>query len=417
MKNHLIRGWITAVSTMLTVMLTVLPLNTLSIFIRPICTELGISTGQLSICFSLNALGAVITSFLYGFFVKKAGKKPLIVLGGVTVFLYLYTMASSDSLRLIYVMAAVAGIAGTTSGFAMGQLTMTEWFDKGRGTMFSTLTITLSLFVAICSPIFANGILRYGYRTVLMTEAVICGGGIILLGLFGISAAPEKYGMHPVGYRQLPAETETAVSSSLTMAQIRKTLPFWIALLISMMSRTVGRVATTHGNNFFRSLGLDSMQASYVSSVNALATLAWSVIFGIMTDKFSPKIAAVVTGCCAAAVMLLNPLLSGMSGALLYAIFVEAESGIASTYSPAVVTKIYGKKEAAGMVGLIRCFASVGSIIGPAMAGFLYDQFSNYQICLIVTGILMSIVVACVFLLDNRRSVARIEAMKKNIYS
>ena len=413
-KSNMARGWITAVATMLTVMLTVLPLNTISIFLRPMCESLGITTAEISVCFSLNAVGSVLTALFYGRLVKRFGKKPLIAVGGFTVFLYLFTMAVSTNKYLFYITAVVAGFGGTTSGFAMGNLTMTEWFDKGRGTMFSSLTITLSLFVAICSPIFASGIERFGYQPVLLVESIVCGGGIILMGLFLISDTPEKYGMLPIGYVP-PVETSDAgAQTSLTMAQIKRTLPFFIALLISMLSCTVGRVATTHGNNFFRSLGLTSIEASYVSSANAIATLVWSAIFGIMVDKFSPKVAAVATGCCAAAVMLLNPYLAGLSGALLYAIFVEAESGIAATYSPAMMTKIYGKKEAASVIGLVRCFASVGSIIGPTVAGVLYDKYNSYNVCLTVTGILMSVVVLLVFALDNKKVIAQVERLKQN---
>ncbi|POP31736.1 MFS transporter [Lactonifactor longoviformis] len=401
-KNNTKRGCITAIATMLMVMLTVLPLNTIGLFIRPICKELQITTAQLSLCFSLNAIGAVATSFFFGRLYKRFGKKPLIVVGGITVFLYLFSMSVSSNLFLIYVTAAVAGIGGTTSGFAMGQLTMTEWFDKARATMYSSLTITLSLFVALLSPIIASGILNFGYRLVLLVEAFISGGGIVLLGLFAVSKSPEKYGMRPIGYLSAHHKMEP-IGASLTMAQIRKTLPFWIALLISLMTCTVGRVASTHGNNFFQTLGLSSTQASYVSSVNAIATLVWSVLFGVLSDKFSPKIAAVSSGCFAAAVMLMNPLLAGMSGALLYAIFVEAESGIASIYSPAVVAKVYGKQEAAQMIGLIRCFASIGSIMGPVFAGILYDRFGNYSFCLFVTGTLMIFVVVLCIVLDNKK--------------
>lgn len=407
-----VRGIVTVAATLLMVVLTVMPVNTLAVFVRPVCAGIGISTGQFTVVFSLSAAGAMVTSFFFGRLIKVFGKKKLIIFGGITLSVFLFTLALTKNIYLIYISVFVSGFSACTTGFTMGQLIITEWFDQYRATMFSMLTVSLSLFAAIFSPVFAFCIEQFGYSAVLMTEGAVCGGLIIIGGLFFIGDSPETYGLKPFGYKEDAALKSTRSTTLLSTKRMRKTAPYWMIMIIGLAGAMVGRVATSHGNNFFQSLGLDSMQAAYVSSVNSIATLVWALLFGLMADKFSPKIAAVITGTLAAAVMLFNPFLHGLTGALIFAIFVEAESGISNVYSPAVATKIYGKDDAASLIGQIRCTSSIGAMIGPTLAGVMFDATGNYKSCLIIIGVMMLFVLTCVITIDCKRNMESVRKIK-----
>jgi MFS family permease len=294
-------------------------------------------------------------------------------------------------------------------GFPIAQITVTRWFEKGRSTMMSVCSIGLSLISAILFPILGGCMVAYGYQTTALGEGIILGGMCILVGLFCISEAPEKYGMKPIGTTgqgktDADAEGTAPPVFGFTRKQILTSPVFWGVCLVVLLSTLGAQIVVAHGANYYGTIGLGVTQIAFVLSAYSFVGMIWMLLYGIISDRASPLISNVLFGCVGAAGFFLVFVWSGMPGALLAAATFGCVSPICSLFGPTVGIRLLGTREAASIISWVNAAASIGAIIGPLMAGMIFDATKSYTPVFLTAGTLTVITLVLIITLCSKKT-------------
>ncbi|MDR1573202.1 MAG: MFS transporter [Clostridiales Family XIII bacterium] len=402
--------------------LTMLPaITTLSLFVVPLSESLGVSRAEVSLMYTTSAFTAIFIALAVGFVLKKVSPKVVVVIGGVSVLIFLMALSFSDSMPLIWAAGCLKGVAGIASGMTMAQIVLSQWFHKGRGTILSFVPVMQGLFGAIANPLFARFIETYGYRPVAFWEAVVFGGMIILIGIFCIEGAPEKIGYKPYGYEEhtpaaAPAAENTEAKKAvihvpgLSIGQIVSFPAFWAILIATTFASLAAQAFGSQGSPYFQSIGLTAVEAAVALSAFNIGGIGWNLLYGVVNDKFGTSIATLINGTSFALALLLAYVWNGMTMAMICAVMLGAQGALTSTLGPVTATRLFGTKEAGLMVGWIRAFSSVGSMLGPVLAGFMFDRTGNYSACYTIIGVGIVIAVAIALWANSKSTQIKVQA-------
>lgn len=409
--------WIVGIGTILMSVLATLPTPLLSIFAKPVTESLGQSIGSFTILFSMIALGVLVTSLLIGKILKALPIKAVTIIGGVFSASLMISMGLSHNIIVLYVTALLAGIGVACSGITVAQIILSKWFLKARATMMSLCLVGMTIGSAILNPLLASNIQKFGYAPVAFWYGLITGIIIILIAIFIVSDSPEKSGLKPYGYTENPENTAGKAaannahpsSNSLSFSQILNTPVFWIILAVSLLTTTAAGTFSSQKSNFFQSLGLDAISASYAISISSIGGMFFSMLFGILSDKKNPTVAAIVGGGLAAVTYLLTFLWHGWTGAIIVAIFFVGLSGVTSIYAPTMLTKLFGTKESGLMIGFASASASCGQVIGPIVVGILFDMTQTYTLCYTIMGVVIVLAILLAISAGSRKTAEKIK--------
>ena len=165
-----------------------------------------------------------------------------------------------------------------------------------------------------------------------------------------------------------------------------------------------------HGVAYFMSIGLDQVMAAACFSAYTFAAIPWNFLFGAISDKKSPGLAAAVNGVAFTIVTGLAFMWSGYVGAMIVAVFYAAGGTISVLAGSLLTTRLFGTREAGALVGTVRAFAAIGSIFGPLLAGFLFDTTQSYTMCFEIMAVFGIVIVVGTLYADGKGTRAKIEA-------
>jgi MFS family permease len=418
-KMHIsnFRGWRAGIGSILIVIGAIFPITSLQIYIMPLCETLQTDVTRISFIFSVFSIGGLITaSALLGPLMRTVQAKFLVVIGGFTTLLFFLILAFSKNLYLIYLGSFIQGLGNMLCGFPIAQITITRWFEKGRSTMMSACSIGLSLASTILFPVLGSCMAAYGYQMTALGEGGILGGLIILAGLSCISEAPERYGLKPIGaagqgqaddkQTEAGAEETSPPASGLTRKQILAAPTFWGVFVVVLFSTLCSQIVVSHGANYYGTTGLTVTQTSFVLSAYSFMVMIWVLLYGIVNDRTTPLVSNVLFSTVGASGFLLVSVWSGMglAGALLAAATFGFISPICTLFGPTVGVRLLGAREAASIIGWVNAAASIGAIIGPLLAGVIFDAAKSYTVVFVTAGALALIVLVLAVVLCSKKT-------------
>lgn len=398
---------------MFMVVFTVVPLTVISLYMQQMSAELGVTVGQISLALSLSTVGSFLASMLIGTLMKKLSSKALVLIGAVCVAAFQLSISFSDNIFIIYVMALINGFGSVVGGMAMSQITITLWFAKGQGMMMSVSVVVMGLALTIGIPVIGGLVAQYGYRTVTLWMAIICGVGLALCALL-VSGAPQKYGLMPLGAEEKSEgdqEAKSVVPPSLSWKRIAKTPMYWGIWLAVMFVSLACQGVTSQGAVVLGSFGLEPTSAALALSVSTFVGIFSKLAFGFVSDKFSPKYGMYIFAGCYAVILLVSFLLTGWIGAIIFAFGMGMGGCVPSLYGPNAAPRIFGPKDSGNMIGFLNMASSLGATLGPIVVGMMYDAFGNYNVALEVLGVLLAICLAINWWVYSKGSQRKVKAL------
>jgi len=126
-------GWLIVASAILiTGVAGGMAINCFSLFIVPVCDDLGFSRGAMGVCQTINATGFLVVAFISGWLFKKVPLKKIMCAAAVliTVFYFLYSRATK--IWMFYGCATVTSLCAALLTWVPFSVILTNWFVKRR---------------------------------------------------------------------------------------------------------------------------------------------------------------------------------------------------------------------------------------------------------------------------------------------
>ena len=361
-------------------------------FIEPLKKEFGWSYAQISFAASLRGLEMGIFAPVIGFFIDRLGPRKVIVCGLIAVCAGFFLMSFAQSLLMFYGAFVLIsfGAGGCTSLVTISLAA--NWFHKDVG---KAIGIAVSGMGAsgLMIPLIVLLIESCGWRNAVIILAL----GAVIIGfpfLSVIRNRPEECGLFPDGKEPIADasgnQTESADPAILWRDAIKRKafLLLNFAEFVRMMA--VSALAT-HVMPYLSSIGLSRSIAGFVAASIPLCSIIGRVSFGWLGDIFEKRWVMVFTFAFMSLGMLAFSQAHIFAFLILFLFIFPPSYGGATVLRGSILREYFGRSSFGKMLGIIMGSASIGGIVGPTLAGWVFDTVGTYFIIWVFFSILIFI--------------------------
>lgn len=349
-------------------------------FFEPIREELGWSYTQISLASSLRGLEMGIFAPLIGVLVDRFGSRRLLLGGTLTMGVGLILLSRTGSLLTFYgaFLLLAFGAGGCTSVVTM--TAVARWFRRNVGI---ALGVMASGFGAsgVIVPLIVGLIDLYTWRTTLIILAV----GMWLLGLplsMVIRDRPEPYGCFPDGVRPSTpgeAESEQAGSMGVPFLEAFKNASFLLVNLAEAVRLLAVTAVVVHVMPYLQHVGIERKFAGLLAGSIPLVSILGRFGFGWLSDKVEKRVVMAVSFLIMAAGLLAFSYVHIPGMLLVFLLLFSPGFGGSMVLRGAILREYFGTQAFGKLIGIVLGAGSVGGIIGPTLAGWIFDTLGSYR--------------------------------------
>ena len=379
---------------------------------NPIVNEFGWSRAATSFAFSLRSEVGGIAAPIVGFAVDRVGARRLMVIGVLTVALGFVLLSQVQSLWAFYGSVVVIAIGMSAAAGPVGMVAIAHWFRRRRGRALAFMTMgagTSGVMVIVLAWLISTFDWRNALLIVAVLQLVVC----VPLAL-SVRNRPEEIGLLPDGdLPDDPADEDGDApppprvrDEGMTVRQSLASSAFW-RLAIAVALGNVGSMAIiVHQIPFFtNNVGLSDTAAAASVTAMTLMSLAGRFGFGYVADLVDKRfVMAGAYALLALAVLLFATIYDPWQIFLVLPLFSLGFGGIIPV-RPAFQAEVFGMRNFGAIQGLVFTVATLGGLIGPVFAGWVYDQTESYRLSFVILAAVGFL--AAPMILSLRRPAAR----------
>ena len=358
-----------------------------TVFFLPVTQDLGLTRAATSLAFSLARAEGSLVAPIVGYFIDRFGRKPIMLtaalMAGIGYILFSW-VNSYTTFLIVYL--GVISIAFTAGFVHAPTVVANSWFIRLRARAMTVVSAAVPVGGAVITPVLAMVVTALGWRW----GAFLAGTLFLVVGLplcVGVRRSPESIGMAPDGKPLQPAQNADGPSKNptgqhdapdITARQAMRTAIFWL-LILSMTARSAAfTTVTTHFIPMMVWKGLSQTEASVLLAGFAIFNLPIHFLLGWIADFVNkPKLIAI---CMLLGIIAVLPMLwSSSIWALLFftALYSVLDASMPITW--ATVGDFFGRKSFGTIRGNMNLFYTWGSVLGPVIAGAVYDRTQSYD--------------------------------------
>ncbi|HVO91388.1 MAG TPA: MFS transporter [Terriglobales bacterium] len=397
--------------------------STLSIFLKPLTAELGVSRGVFSLLRSGEGIIGACLAPLVGMLVDRHGGARLMAVGTTLVGVgYLFLGHIDTFAQFVLIRLVLVTVGDALMGSSVVNIVIAQWFvrQRGRALAFSSMGIG---FAKVCMPVIGAWlIVTLGWRHTWM----VFGLSAIVLGvapaLLFVRKSPEHMGLQPdggpavaVGGQPSGARSKPVLRRSApihddvawTPREALGTSAFWL-LAITFGIASIGVTGLNlHIYSYVTDVGYPPVIAGSVMSVIASMQLASPLAWGFLTERIDARYAAtlrfIVQGIGLSLAILSGNLICLYCGFFLYGIGLGGNMVL-----PDILWASYFGRRSLGKIRGMGIFISqVLAAVGPPFFGFLFDITGGYGLSFAIFGIVLMISAILSLMLRQPRKMDR----------
>ncbi|HEX2928804.1 MAG TPA: MFS transporter [Candidatus Binatia bacterium] len=375
--------------------------STLSIFLKPLTAELGISRGVFSLLRSGEGIIAACLAPLVGTLVDRYGGRWLMVIGaaiagaGFLLLGYIETFAQFTVVRLTLVT-----FGDVMMGYMVVNVVVAQWFVRLRGRAFAFTSMGVG-FAKVCMPILAAWLLlSFGWRQTWMVFGVLTMALLMLPALLVVRRTPEDMGLRPDGVdasvidvdsiapgKKKPFQSsENHLDIVWTRAAAVRTSAFWLLVITFGISSVGVTGLNLHVYPYVTDIGHPPVVAATVMSVIASMQLASPLVWGFLAERVDPRIAAmlrfIVQGVGLGLAISTSSLICLYTGFFLYGIGLGGNMVLPDL----LWANYFGRRSLGKIRGMGLLISQVLAAFGPPFFGFLFDATGGYGLSFALFG-------------------------------
>lgn len=350
-------------------------------FFEPLVKDFGWSYTQISFAASLRGLEMGLLFPLIGFLVDRFGSRKLIFCGVVVVGFGLLVLSFTQSLAMFYgsFLLLGFGVGGVSSVVSM--TVVANWFRKKVGI---ALGVMMSGFGAsgLLVPVIVRLIDVYNWRNTL----IILGLGMWSLGIplsFVIRNRPEQYGYLPDGTSSSAQGGDNEIQDKAVEIGVKEALKdksFWYLNIAETIRFMALAAVVTHVMPYLSSVGISRASAGLVAGAIPLFSIIGRFGLGWLGDILNKKYVMAMALLSMSLGMLAFGYVQVTWLLFLFLVLFSSGSGGSMVLRGAILREYFGRDSLGKILGITMGFASIGGIIGPTLAGWVFDTLGSYHL-------------------------------------
>ena len=370
--------------------------STLSIFLKPITQELGVSRGAFSLIRTFEIGVAAMIVPLLGSWIDRYGGRGVLVLGVLMEGAGLLLSSLVQSFWQFVLVRCSLVIAGEALlGSLVINVTIAQWFVRKRGRAMGIANLGTGIAKFSIPLLAASLFVLIGWRGTWAVFGVVAPLLVVAPALLFIRRSPEDIGLHPDGEapirrsHSLPERRESSTTGQRatltsdkvwTRAEALRLPTFWL-LVITFGIASVGIAGLNlHIFSYVTDIGYSPLIAASFMSTIALTQLGSTLAWGLLADRFDIRkvscIQFLIQG-----VGLVIAITSGQIH-LAYLGFFLYGTGLAGSFvlREVIWANFFGRTSLGTVRGLSLFFSHLFAACGAPFFGFLHDRMGSYNL-------------------------------------
>ncbi len=369
--------------------------STLSIFLKPITDELGVSRGVFSLIRTFEIGVAAMIVPVLGPWIDRHGGRGVLVLGVLmeSAGLLLSSLVQSFwQFALIRCSLVIAGEA--LLGSLVINVTIAQWFVRKRGRAMGIANLGTGI-AKLAIPLCAAWLfVVVGWRSTWALFGVVAPLLVVAPALILMRRRPEDIGLRPDGDAPLPGSKPAQTSGSAAAAGPPSvmgeapwtrvealTMPtFWL-LVVTFGIASVGIAGLNlHLFSYVTDIGHSPLIAASFMSTIALTQLGSTLIWGMLADRFDIKKVSCVQFLIQGTGLVIA--ISNTQVQHLYLGFFLYGTGLAGSFvlREVIWANFFGRTSLGTVRGLSLFFSNLFAASGAPFFGFLHDRMGSYTV-------------------------------------
>jgi MFS family permease len=347
---------------------------TLSVFIKPVTADLGISRGTFaSTAILLNVAAAIFTPFV-GRLVDRLGVRkavlPLILLFALATAALSLLQSSWIALYGLFALQGIFSASQTPTGYVK---VISAWFDRQRGLALGIAMTGVGLGVVIIPQLAGFLIRTEGWRIAYIGVGV----AVFILAFIPMAIWIREPKRTATEQGSLPVAIDPR-SGIAARDAIGRSGEFWAMTIAFLLSVTAVNGTLAHVVPLLTDHGMSVAFATSALSVSGLGLIAGRLLAGYCLDRFPGTWVAwfffvcpmVGIGIFASPLVVTFPLL----GAVFCGLGIGGEIDIIAYF----VGRYFGLRAYATIYSLSFAIINIGSGFGPYFMGLSFDTAKSY---------------------------------------
>jgi MFS family permease len=404
-QSRVFYGWVVVACTFVILCVAYGIQFSFGVFMPEISRDTGWGRDALSLPYSLYVFVYSALGVVSGRLTDRWGPRIVITVGGCLLGVGILLTSQATALWHMYVFLGLIAASGMSAAYVPCNATVVRWFIEKRGLALGLTSSGASFGTFLFPPLAAALISTYGWRGAYLTLGILAVTVISLCAAFTVRD-PEQMGLQPDG--QPPASSApssapgmTPTSGEWTLAEAKRTAPFWLLNVIFTLTWLVVFMPMVHIVPFAVDLGVPQFRAAMTISVIGLAGSVGRLFIGTISDRLG-RVATLGVCFVLQALGFLGFTLSSGLGTLYpaAAVFGLSYGGITALF-PAIIGDFFGRLSVGAIAGFIFAVSGAPAAFGPLIAGRVYAITGSYNFAFLFSATLNIIAFALLFLLKR----------------
>jgi OFA family oxalate/formate antiporter-like MFS transporter len=346
-----------------------------SVFVLPLEREFGWTRAQTSWVFTIAVVTFAATFIVAGRLQDVRGPRLCAAIGATLVGLGFVLASATTSLLGLYLAFGVVVGAGNGFGYATPTPVASKWFPDKRGLVIGLMVGGYGAGSAIFGPV-ANALIEsVGWRATFRILGLL----FFAMGMVGTWLLRNP----PAGYRPAgwtPAQAGAAAARDLTTPEMLRTPQFYALWTAYCLGTTAGLMTISQLVPFARSAGLGATAATLAITVGAVGNAGGRILSGWLSDRLG-RLTTLRIMIVASVVAMPALFLWREDAALFYALVAAVYwcYGTQLSVFASTTADFYGTRNLGSNYGVLFTAWGVAGILGPIIAGRVFDAFGDYR--------------------------------------
>ena len=362
-----------------------------SALFNPVAEEFDWSYALVSLAFTFRGFESGIMAPIVGILVDRFGPRKLLFSGVIITGLGFWLFSRIHALWSFYGAFLFLALGLSLGTGVVTMAAVARWFKKRSGLAMGILTSGFGAS-GLLMPVVVQIVDNLGWREAVVIFAV--GTGVLCLPLaLIVKDPPESYSGYSPPHEDHSLPAVKPYIDGMTSREIMKSRDFWLLSTAILFGGLAGQALIVHQIPYLVSVGVSRQTAGVLAIVFSLSNIVGRLLFGWLGDVLEKRRCFAVSAVIKAGGVLGFALASRVGQFIPSLIALGIGFGGLIPLRPALQIEFFGTRAFATIQGLLMIAVTVGTIVSPVFAGWMFDVINSYRPAFITLAMATLIVV------------------------